>query len=207
LIVPSQAFVAQGFTPAVLDRFDVGHSARLHATVVPLFDDTGEWCIGTLTRSEKPACRECKKCHWPDEPCFRGKILRGELRCRLPPFFPRATYLYNFAEAVRSCEPFLRLVEGEELVWKAWEGGCHAVSSLGTLTDPQADKVAALGKQVWLGFTHPREGEFACGRLRARGVRVQRFPAPWSDRDIASVTAEEVRRWLHGRAGAACGRR
>jgi hypothetical protein len=192
LNVPSPHFAARGFAPAVLARFGVGHSPLLNATVVPLYDDTGRRCIGTLTHSEKPACRRCARCHRPDDDCATG----GELPWWFERGFSRDAYLYNYAGAAESRGSFVVLAAGEELVWKASAVSCPAVASLGELSEGQAEKLAALGTEVRLADNDPG----ACGKARelleAQGVRVRPYPVPWGDREVATVTPEEVRRWL-----------
>src|SRR5579872_1375993 len=69
LDTPSPYFVERGYSPEVLDRHDVGHSARLGKSIVPLYDDRGDTCVGYLARSEWPRCRRCGKYHRPGRTC------------------------------------------------------------------------------------------------------------------------------------------
>src|SRR5262249_3641623 len=67
LAVPSAYFLSRGFSPEVLDAFDVGDSARLGGAVVPFHDnDTGESIVGFQTRMTGPACPQCGKWHAPN---------------------------------------------------------------------------------------------------------------------------------------------
>ncbi len=51
LVIPSPYFVSRGFSPAVLDRLDIGDSAKLGRAVVPIYDDRDEVCVGFITRA------------------------------------------------------------------------------------------------------------------------------------------------------------
>src|SRR5262249_21506613 len=137
LEIPAACFVSRGYSSAVLDALDVGHSAKQGRTVLPLYDDTGEVCIGYLSRSEKPLCQTCDRCHPSDESCGRG-----ELRWSMPKDFPRGSYLYNLAAARVSDGPFVLVVEGPGDVFRAAEAGFPAVALLGSgLTEIQAEKL------------------------------------------------------------------
>ena len=63
LILPSPYFVARGFNPVVLDRFDIGESRKLGRAIVPVFDERGVTCIGFISRSVLPYCSRCRRCH------------------------------------------------------------------------------------------------------------------------------------------------
>src|SRR5262245_11121571 len=73
LLLPSPYFVRRGFSPVILDRLDVGHSARLRRSIVPLYDDRGEACNGYLERSEDPACQKCRSYHGYGDRCCEGR--------------------------------------------------------------------------------------------------------------------------------------
>jgi hypothetical protein len=98
LTVPSPFFLSCGFSAAVLDSFDVGHSARLGREVAPVYDDAGTTCVGFLSRLAVPRCRACRLCHHRHEPCRTGY----KTAWRVMGDFPRGDYLYNYAAVASS---------------------------------------------------------------------------------------------------------
>lgn len=133
LTIPSSYFLGRGFSPEVLDAFDVGESSRLRRVVVPLYDEEGRKCIGFTVRSYRRRCENCRKHHDPGVPCIYGQQKWG-----LMAGFPKRTHLYGFAKAVRSTAETLYLVEGPPDVWRLAEAGYIGVALLGTvLTEEQ----------------------------------------------------------------------
>ena len=113
-------FVDRDYSAEVLDKMDVGHSWKLDRTIIPLYDDSGEVCIGYANEM--------------------GWTSAG---------FPRRSFLYGYADARRAGSPVVLLVEGCEDVWRSLEGNQPAVGTMGChLTPPQADKLVALRKDV-----------------------------------------------------------
>jgi DNA primase len=81
------------------------------------------------------------------------------------------------------------------------EAGFPAVAVLGTdVTEPQAAKIAALGKVVRVAFDPDDAGRRAqrpvLSRLGRKGVMAQVYPLTGADKDVGDRTADEVRRWL-----------
>jgi 5S rRNA maturation endonuclease (ribonuclease M5) len=197
LAIPSAYFVARGFSASVLDALDVGHSQKLGKSVVPVHDDAGQTCVGYLTRSEKPYCDQCKKCHDPQEGCGRGERRWGVLKD-----FPRGDFLYNFAAALRSAFPYVLLVEGAGDVWKATEAGIPAVAATSNgITPKQADKLATLKKTVIIAFDTDENGKKndreTWKQLRERQVNAHFWSPPKQFHDIGDMPAPEVTRWFH----------
>jgi hypothetical protein len=201
LMIPSQFFVERGFSPTVLDRMDVGYSHRLGKTIVPVYDEDGVLCIAYLERSHKPKCLSCKKCHEPDQACRYGQF-KWMIR---PDEFPKSAHLFNFAAAQQSDNPFVLLVEGAGDVFRAVEAGFPAVALLGTdLSDEQASKLAALGKEVVVALDNNDAGWRAApvvrGKHHERGVPARLLHPPKDYDDVGDMPAAEVARWLKGAA-------
>src|SRR5262249_27394460 len=147
---------------------DVGYSARRRKSIVPVYDDLGRVCVGVLERSEHPRCDACRKCH-PAGACHRA-----EPKWWVTDSFPKGQYLYNYHAARRSDAPRIFLVEGPGDVFSLAGAGFLAVAALGSvLSDAQADKLVALGKEVVIAFDNDdpgREGAKAASEsLRGRG--------------------------------------
>lgn len=196
LQIPSPYFVGRGLSPTILDQMDVGHSAITRRSIVPLYDDQGEACIGYLERTEEPECRCCKRYHRRDDCCAYG---REKWYCSRG--FPKSSYLYNYHNALRSDAPYVLLVEGPGDVFRALEAGLAAVASLGNdLTKGQAKKLAALGKVVVVAFDNDppgmqgtRKAEFS---LVSHGVRPCVWQPPTKYKDVGDMPAEEVVKWM-----------
>jgi hypothetical protein len=200
LRIPSPYFLSWGYSPAVLDRLDAGHSPMLGRSVVPLYDDAGHKCVGFIARSEHPACGSCKKHHRPGQPCRYG-----QQKWRIHRGFPKSSYLYNYAATRRPDCRVVLLVEGTGDVFRAEEAGIAAVACLGThLSDVQAAKLAALGKPVLIAFDNDdagRQGAAAAAeRLRGLCEGVRACPVPAGFHDVGDMPAEAVARWVQRRA-------
>lgn len=196
LVIPAPYFVMQGFSPAVLNGFDVGHSAKRRRSIVPLYDDRGEVCIGYLARSEKPYCPKCKKCHESRSDCRYG-----QKRWSFPTNFPKSTYLFNYHNVLRSPSPSVLLVEGPGDVFKAVEVGVTVVAPLGSeLAEEQAAKLVALGKEVIVALdndeTGKRQAWVVYQGLRERGLRTTIWHPPEKYKDVGAMPAEEVVAWM-----------
>jgi hypothetical protein len=195
---PSQYFIERGFSREVLDRHDVGHSAKLNKTVVPFYDDGGNVCIGFLTRTELPTCVECRKAHLPGSPCRnaerRWDVLEG---------FAKGQHLYNHHNALVSDQKIILLVEGVGDVWKAEEAGYLAVGMLGNqLTGHQTRMLVALGKHILIipdndidgnGKKPARRNEEELGRKKC--IRwIGWVPPCW--KDLGEMPVPEVTRMM-----------
>jgi hypothetical protein len=205
LTIPSAYYRDRGYSAEVLERHDVGHSTKKKGrTVVPLYDDGGEMCVGYMFRSEQPECQECGRCHRPGDDCRYGHV-----RWAFPPGFPKSEYLYNFANAVRSPCPTVLVVEGPGDVWRVEEAGFLAVSPLGCeLSGRQADKIVSLDKKVFLCFDNDKAGREATGKAEwdfvlaqwpgGRSVSDDAAPlfVPDPYKDVGEMPAAELAAWL-----------
>lgn len=198
LQIPSPYFLGRGFTPAVLDALDVGHSAKLKRSVVPIYDDDGEVCVGYLARSEKPRCTTCEKHHHPEADCRYGQA-----KWKLMSGFPKGAYLYNYHSARQSPDSAVFLVEGPGDVFRLTEVGHAAVASMGAdLSPTQAEKLAALGKEVIVAFDNDpagRENAYRVTRQLCRaGVETNVWPPPAACKDIGETPPQELLKWAQG---------
>jgi hypothetical protein len=164
LEIPSAYFISRGFTAETLDGYDVGHSAKLGRSVVPVYDDAGEACVTFMARAEN----ETSKPKWT--------TLDGSAKGR---------WVYNLANARRSPSPILLVVEGSGDVWRAAEAGYTAVALLGSdITSVQAKKINALGKEVLLMLDNDKTGKEASWRISDRLRRCMDYRcilAPYKD--------------------------
>jgi hypothetical protein len=195
LTIPSPYFIGRGFSPAVLDAFDVGDSKKLRRAVVPLYDDEGTTCIGYVARSKRPECGRCGSNH--DGPDCQY----GQPKWTMPRGFPSSTYLYNYAAAKASDAPFIFLVEGAPDVFRVAEAGYVGVALLGSdASDGQLRKLAGLGKEVWIAFDNDEAGKAAEERFWrkkiASGVSLptRNFTTPEPYKDLGDTPSAELGR-------------
>ena len=191
LTIPSRYFLRRGFSRDVLDRFDVGDSAKLRRAVVPLYDEEGETCIGYTFRSWKPPCDACRKHHDPGTDCRYGQQKWGIMAG-----FPKRTYLYNLAAAKRSNDPRIFLVEGPPDVWRLAEAGYVGVALLGSaVCEEQLANLAALDKHITIALDSDGPGREAIDRLRRRvaGLPCDFFPIPLPYKDFGNMPVVDLR--------------
>jgi 5S rRNA maturation endonuclease (ribonuclease M5) len=198
LVIPSPYYVSRGFSTAILDLHDVGFSAKRNATLVPLYDDAGEVCVGFMTRSELPGCDDCKLAHQPGQPCSRGVR-----RWNVMEEFPKADYLYNYHRALVSPQQILLLVEGPGDVWRAEEAGYMAIGLLGSdLTSQQLQKLIAITreplKSIFIVMDSDDVGRKAAARIESMLERkhilrhVVRLPR--RHKDVGEIPVDDFRR-------------
>ena len=199
LDIPSPYFLSRGFSAAVLKELDVGHSTKRDCSIIPLYDERGQFCIGYLERSEKPACPNCKLHHDGALPCRFKKP-----RWRVSGGFPKSRYLYNYAKALSTPLPFVLVVEGAGDVFRAVEAGVPAVAPLGwDMSDWQAERLAAMNKSILVALDNDdaglraSESVYKCLLRNTPGVEVFTPPSPF--KDVGEMPVEEVRRWLEPR--------
>ena len=205
LRLPSPYFLSRGYPAAILDAFDVGESDRLGGrAVAPVFDDTGEMCVGYISRSVRPDCGRCRWSHAVGEGCGAG-----EPRWDFPLGFTKGDWLYNFAAAIRTGSSHVLLVEGVPDVLRAAEGGVVAVSGFGTSLSPgQGRKLASLGAHVIVALDNDyagrKSGISVSRRLAGLGIRVEVRHPPAGVKDVGEMTAAAVAAW-YPEAVSTCG--
>jgi Toprim-like len=198
LVVPSPYFVSRGFSPAILDGFDVGHSTKLGKSIVPLHSDDGQVCVGYMARSEWPACTQCRRYHRPGADCWARYAAP---KWTMMEDFAKGSHLYNYHGALRSPSRVVVLMEGPGDVWRVAEAGYLAVAMLGLdLSRQQAQMLRALQKSVLLVLDNDTPGRKARYRLEeclSRAVRgVHSLYLPPRYKDLGDIPLEEARSWL-----------
>jgi hypothetical protein len=196
LEIPSPYFLKRGFSAAVLDYFDIGHSPYLGRTVAPVYDKDGR-CVGSYSRSEHPECPTCGLLHNPGDPCERG-----EPRWQCQKRFRKSDYLYNFAATRGLSYPhFVLLVEGVPDVLRASEAGYTAVAVFGTeLSDRQSILLEPVKARIAIAFDNDEAGRAAAVEARARlgrgHARVPIWHPPDPYKDLGDMPADEAARHL-----------
>jgi 5S rRNA maturation endonuclease (ribonuclease M5) len=194
--IPSPFFVKRGFSPEVLDNFDVGHSRDFNREIVPCYDETRDKCIGSTFRSIKRMCDVCRKYHdrWVDCKWGQGKwgISFG---------FPKRNFVYNLGNAKKSGSPNIFLVEGAPDVWRLTEAGHIAVAVLGSdVTDDQLAKLQSLRKTILVAFDNDKAGRSGWDHLQSKLASCRtasnfvRFTIPEECKDLGDISARQLRK-------------
>lgn len=133
LAIPSAYYIKRGYTPEILEKFDVGYCNNekkpfYDRVVTPFYDDSGRYMVGCSGRSRYERCDQCNLYHSPDVRCPLTKEER--LKCmkwKHTSLFKADEYLYNYWNA----QEFIKqtgtviLVEGPGDVWRLEEAGIY----------------------------------------------------------------------------------
>lgn len=130
LIMPAEYFIQRGFSPAILDEYDVGvcldPTKRMYArAVVPVYDDNYKYLVGCTGRSLFESCPMCECYHNPKSPCPRQEDRWKYPKWKHSPDFDSDEYLYNYWKAWPSIQTsgVAIIVESPGNCWRAIEAG------------------------------------------------------------------------------------
>lgn len=154
--VPSPYYLKRGYTPEILERYDVGFFPKVNRSIVPIYDDSHARIVGFTERTayDKHSCgyyhdkaSPCPKTHQDIQDCGKWKNVS----------FSSNSVLYNywFAKNYIMEGGVVGLVEGPGDVWKLEQNGIkNSVAMFGVdLTDEQRvilDRSGALSVVVML---------------------------------------------------------
>ncbi len=187
LKIPAKFFLDKGYTPEVLDRYDIGlcianGKEMFERVVAPIYDDEKRM-VACTGRSIHPECEKCKLYHNPKfEKCPLDDKYKGlkYSKWRNSANSNVSSYLYNYWKAKK----FIRetgtiiIVEGPADVWKLEELGIYnAVALFGTeMSDEQQvliEMSGALNVVVLLDMDEPgRKASSDINRRLERSYRV-----------------------------------
>lgn len=205
LQVPAPYFIARGWSPEILDRYDVGTypvsgRALSGRVAVPVYDDNHRVAIGFTGRSLFERCEKCKRWHEPGscpigEASFRASKWRNE-------GFKRESVLYNYWFAKKEIEKtgVVLLCEGPGDVWRLEEVGFHnSLAMFGAdLSDQQQVILEMSGAMNVVVLTDLDEtGELAREKLKKRLGRTFRLHFPQLTRhDLGDMPISDVQACL-----------
>lgn len=139
LKIPAQYFIERGFSPEILDRYDIGlcvdnDKEMYNRVVAPIYDENHEFVIACAGRSIFPQCKACKKFHYPELRCPSGKE-RNFSKWVYTFGFNGQSYLYNYWMSKKEIQRrhVAVLVEGQGDIWRLEEAGINL--GLGLLGD------------------------------------------------------------------------
>ena len=145
--LPASYYIQRGYSPQILDAYDVGFYKPQYRVVVPVYDDSGVMAVGFVKRSIFDKCEKCKTYHDPSQECpQQNKQMFSKWRSSQD--FHTRYHLYNLWNARKHIveSGTIILVEGPGDVWKCVEAGIHNVVGLFgcELHDPQISLLESL---------------------------------------------------------------
>lgn len=203
LSIPAPYFLGRGWSPEVLDRYDVGMcqdpgKAMCNRAVVPVYDEKYQYCVGVTGRSVFPVCGGCRCYHRPDQPCPERKL--DHPKWKNSDHFSVEAHLYNYWFAAKHIarDAVAVLVEGPGDLWRLVEAGVeHGLAMFGSnLTDQQQVLLEKSGAMTLIVLTNMDEAGRKCAeRIRRELYRSYRLHFPELPRnDLGEMSPDEVAR-------------
>lgn len=140
LSIPSKYFISRGFSPNILDKYDVGDCGdnkkeMQNRAVVPVYDYEYKGMVGCTGRNIYDKCSECKSYHNSCDNCPKDYELWLHSKWKHNKDFKIQEHLYNmwFAKEFIQSTRVVIIVESPGNVWKLEEAGIHnSVAIFGT---------------------------------------------------------------------------
>lgn len=206
LVVPAEYFVRRGYSPEILDRYDVGlYPARgkplSDRVAVPVYDQDHRWVLGFTGRSVHPECPACGRWHHPQDACpAKGdRAAWGRTAKWFNQSFAKEDSLYNlwFARKPIREQGMVVVVEGPGDVWKLEMAGVRCSVALygSELSDTQQVLLEMSGAMNVVVLTDTdAAGDGAREQLRRRlGRSFRLFFPELASHDVGGMTVEQVR--------------
>jgi 5S rRNA maturation endonuclease (ribonuclease M5) len=203
LKIPAQYYVNRGFTPAILDRYDIGlcdnpNREMYNRVVAPIYDPDYTYMIGCTGRSIFEKCEKCGCFHNPDSDCPKDNQKYLYSKWKHSANFKSQNSLYNFWFAKKHIKDtgIAILVESPGNVWKLEENNIH--NSLGifgaALSDRQKIILDSSGAMTIIVLTDNDEaGRKAADQIKEKCQNTYRVFIPSITKaDIADMTSEEI---------------
>lgn len=149
LDIGPQYYLDKGFKPEILDRYDVGTSrkkGKASRIIVPIYDESGQYMIGSTQRTQEQKCgkcdlyHNCKKC--PETQLERYESSKWIFGGPKPnTMFLPSRCLYNFWYAKKSIDKThtVYLTESPGNTWRMVQNGIKNVVGMfgNSLTEDQ----------------------------------------------------------------------
>lgn len=212
LKIPAAYFAGRGWSPEVLDRYDVGlypgvkdeqgkEKPLANRVAVPVYDNDYRFVVGFTGRSIYGPCPQCGRHHALREQCPEkgDRLAWGRTAKWYNHQFLKESYLYNywFAKKVIRETGVAVLVEGPGDVWRLEEAGVH--TGLGLfgvhLSDEQQVMLEMSGAMNVVVLTNTdAAGEGAREELKDRLGRSFRLHFPLlKTKDVGEMSVAQVK--------------
>ena len=203
LKIPAQYYVDRGFTPVILDKYDIGlcnnpNREMSNRVVAPIYDPDYTYMIGCSGRSIFEKCDKCGCFHDPDNDCPQDHQKYLYSKWKHSANFKSQNSLYNFWFAQKHIKDtgIAILVESPGNVWKLEENDIH--NSLGifgaALSDRQKIILDSSGAMTIIVLTDNDDaGRKAAEQIKEKCQNTYRVFVPSITKaDIADMTSEEI---------------
>lgn len=203
LKIPAQYYVDRGFTPAILDRYDIGlcdnpDREMYNRVVAPIYDPDYTYMIGCSGRSIFEKCDTCGCFHDPNTGCPKDHQKYLYSKWKHSANFKSQNSLYNFWFAQKHIKHtgVAILVESPGNVWKLEENDIHnSVGIFGAaLSDRQKIILDSSGAMTIIVLTDNDDaGRKAADQIKDKCQNTYRVFVPSITKaDIADMTSEEI---------------
>lgn len=205
LELPASYYLGRGYSPEILQRYDVGFCGDLaspmsNRVVVPVYDEKYEKAIGFTGRTVFDKCPSCKLYHEPGFACPTTTVeLFNSSKWKNNHGFQKESHLYNywFAKKHIKATGVVILVEGPGDVWRLEEAGVHnSVAIFGAeLNDEQQILLEMSGAMcVVLLMDSDDTGQDAIRKIAAQLSRSFHVEVIKSrTKDVGELPADEVK--------------
>lgn len=204
LDIPAQYFVDRGFSPEILDKYDVGICNKVgkemyNRAVAPIYDHEHKYLVGCSGRSIFEKCDKCKSHHSPNDTCPSDAEKWKYSKWKHNHEFKSQNHLYNFWFAKKHIldSSVVIIVESPGNVWKLEENNIHnSVAMFGSsLSDRQKIILDSSGAMNIVILTDNDEaGKKAAEQIKNKCQNTYRIFMPQiSKPDIAEMTKEEIK--------------
>jgi 5S rRNA maturation endonuclease (ribonuclease M5) len=203
LKIPAGYYINRGFTPAILDKYDIGlcdnpNREMSNRVVAPIYDPDYTYMIGCSGRSIFEKCDKCGCFHDPDNDCPQDHQKYLYSKWKHSANFKSQNSLYNFWFAQKHIKDtgIAILVESPGNVWKLEENDIH--NSLGifgaALSDRQKIILDSSGAMTIIVLTDNDDaGRKAAEQIKEKCQNTYRVFVPSITKaDIADMTSEEI---------------
>lgn len=203
LKIPAEYYINRGFTPAILDKYDIGlcdnpNREMSNRVVAPIYDPDYTYMIGCSGRSIFEKCDKCGCFHDPDNDCPQDHQKYLYSKWKHSANFKSQNSLYNFWFAQKHIKDtgVAILVESPGNVWKLEENNIH--NSLGifgaALSDRQKIILDSSGAMTIIVLTDNDDaGRKAAEQIKEKCQNTYRVFVPSITKaDIADMTSEEI---------------
>lgn len=132
LSIPAKYFVQRGFSPEILNKYDVGlntnsYDKDYNRVVVPIYDDEHKFVIGCTSRSIYEKCTDCGSWHSPKITCPHKDYAWRFSKWKHSQGFHREQHCYNYwyaKEHIQKAKVAI-ITESPGNIWRLEESGIH----------------------------------------------------------------------------------
>lgn len=203
LNIPSPYFISRGFSPDILDKYDVGDCIDIkkemsNRAVVPIYDYTYTGMVGCTGRTIYTKCETCRCYHEPNV-CPKDHEMWLHSKWRHNKDFKTQEHLYNmwFAKEYIQDTKTVIIVESPGNVWRLEESGIHnSVAIFGTNLSPKQKMLLDISgaMNIVTIMDNDTPGQEAAKNIIAKCNKTYNTKnIVVSKNDIAELTTEEIK--------------